>query len=93
MNKWEYQSEFLYANIENKWSKELLKVRWPSWKPKRYSPETMIPEWNQRGDAGWELIHMEPVIIGGNADVATPGGGGRSTYTNVYFCVSKRQKA
>ena len=90
MEQWEYWTTFLWAHIDNRGARELLKSRYPDWNPAKYTPETMVPDLNALGAKGWELVHMEPVAIARNYDVAF----GRETGTssNVYFCVFKRRK-
>lgn len=91
MEQWEYWTGFLWADIATTGVKEYLKNRWPDWKPPKYAPQTMIPELNSFGEKGWELVHMEPVRIGSNYDVASDGELG-IYYSNIYFCVFKRRK-
>jgi len=96
MEKWEYWTGFLWAHIENEGAKELIKKSWPNWKnPPKYAPQTMIPQLNNFGEAGWELVHMEPVRrVGQNYDVYFSSGGGLAeiNWSNAYFCVFKRRK-
>lgn len=61
IERWEYMTEFAWADLDSRGVKEFLKERWPDWQPNKYSPETMIPRLNYWGKHGWELIHMEPV--------------------------------
>jgi len=92
MEKWEYLTEFVFADIENEGVKAFLQERSPNWKnlPK-YVPQTMIPHLNTLGERGWELVHMEPVAgVGKNNDVWFTGT--NSSWSNVYFCVFKRRK-
>jgi hypothetical protein len=94
VERWEYLTEFVWANIETKGIKEFLRQRWPDWKnPPKFTPETMIPQLNAWGEQGWELVHMEPVAgVGRNGDVSFTGDVG--SWSNVYFCVFKlRSKA
>lgn len=91
MEKWEYLTKFVWANIETEGVREFLKEQWPDWqKPPRYAPQAMIPELNELGEAGWELVHMQPVWQGKNLDVHNSGIS--EIYTNTYFCVMKRRK-
>jgi hypothetical protein len=52
----------------------------------------MVPELDSLGRDGWELVHMEPVIVGNNADVCIGSTEQTSVrpWTNTYFCVFKR---
>jgi hypothetical protein len=92
-DRWEYTSTFLRADIDGNGAREYAARRWPSGREfKQYSPEAMIPELDGYGRDGWELINMEPVMVGKNADVGFPSGGNfpRTAWSNVYFCVFKR---
>ena len=99
MEKWEYWTGFLWADIENEGAEELLKkmkIRKGLRDLPRCAPQTMIPQLNNFGEAGWELVHMEPVRrIGQNYDVyfSSGGGLGETNWSNVYFCVFKRRVA
>jgi len=94
MEKWEYLTEFIRANIENEGVKAFLQEKYTNWKnPPKYAPQTMIPYLNKRGEQGWELIHIEPVRIGDNYDISLDfQGGAHGNYTNIYFSVFKRRK-
>lgn len=91
--KWEYTSVFVHAHIDNEGAKDYIKSRWPQWDgPKKYSPETLIPELDRFGQDGWELVSMEPVMVGGNHDIAFISGMGAPTrWSNIYFCAFKRK--
>lgn len=90
MQQWEYLSKFVESNINNEaidmTSAEMLELD----SLPRYSPLTMIPELNQLGAKGWELVHMEPVVLGSNHDVLLIEGGGMKRWARNYFCVFKR---
>jgi len=90
MEKWEYWTGFLWANIESEGAREFIKKRWPDWKnPPKHAPQTMIPKLNNFGEEGWELVHMEPVaLVGGSYDILFGG----PDWSNAYFCVFKRRK-
>jgi len=93
MEKWEYLTQFVWANIENKEAREYIEQSWPDYQPARYSPETMIPRLNALGEKGWELVHMQPVgAVGKNRDVGFIAGEGLPRWSNAYFCVFKRRK-
>ena len=51
----------------------------------------MIPHLNMRGRDAWELVHMEPVVVGKNYDVCVTDGVGGATWSNIYFCAFKRR--
>jgi hypothetical protein len=91
MDKWEYLTTFIEANIKNKETQSFLKQRFPGRrKMPKFTPEAMMPELDKLGEEGWELIHMEPVArVGGKGDILFPAG---PRWTNHYFCVFKRLK-
>ena len=91
MEKWEYVTKFVWASVNDKEIMAFIKERWPNWeKPPKFAPQAMIPELNEWGEAGWEVVHMQPVWPGKNMDVHNSGVA--EIYTNVYFCVMKRRK-
>jgi hypothetical protein len=89
MTQWEYLTRFLEAKIKKE-DQEKLKQRFNKKKLPKFTPESMIPELDELGAAGWELVHMEPVPkVGGKGDVLL---GGVPRWSNEYFCVFKRAK-
>ena len=92
MDKWEYLSTFVQANVRAKGVKDYLKQHRPDMKKiPRFAPETMLPELNALGEQGWELVHMQPVPRGSKGDILFSGED--RVWSNVYFCVFKRLKA
>jgi len=92
MERWEYLTRFVKADVKNPGVADFFKNYRPNWKnPPPYTPETMMPELDSLGDQGWELVHMEPVAkVGGKGDVMV--GGDSSYWSNTYFCVLKQRK-
>jgi len=90
MEQWEYLTKFVKADIKNDGAADFLKRFRPTWKnPPAYTPETMMPELDELGTMGWELVHMEPVArVGKKGDVLFANG----EWSNTYFCVFKRRK-
>ena len=90
MEKWEYKTEITYANIDNEGARDYLKKKYPKFNPSKFSPETMQLRLDKLGEAGWELVHLQPISgAGDNMDVYFTSGG---VYSNAYFCVFKRRK-
>lgn len=83
--KWHYLSTFLKADADS--VMDYLEEHW-DWKEgiPRNTPEAMMPRLDFLGEQGWELVHMQPVLVGRNADVLADVAG----WTNTYFCVFKR---
>ena len=89
MQKWEYRTTFVWASIEQEGVMEYLSQRDPSARPPKYTPEATELYLNQLGAEGWELVHMEPVLVGKNYDVKFLAAG-MDEWTHCYFCVFKR---
>jgi hypothetical protein len=91
MEQWEYLPTFIEANAKSQESKDFLKTQNPDVKkPPRYMVEAMMPQLNELGAQGWELVHMEPVAgVGKKGDVLFAD----HKWSNTYFCVFKRRKA
>jgi hypothetical protein len=90
--KWQYLTIFLEADAQRE--EDYLRERW-EWKAgiPKYTPESLIPRLDALGDDGWELVHIEPVHKGNNADVLVQdAGSGQRTWSNAYFCLFKRPK-
>ncbi len=89
-DRWEYRTVFLWPNMEDRGAKEALKAVWSEGvKPFKYRVEAMIPQLNEWGADGWELVHMQPVFVGRNHDVQVNAGEG-TWWSNAYFCAFKR---
>jgi hypothetical protein len=89
MTQWEYLTLFLEAKVR-KGDDELLTKRFNKKKLPQSTPERLIPELDQLGEARWELVHMEPVAkVGGKGDILF---GGAPRWSNTYFCVFKRPR-
>lgn len=97
MEKWEYRAQFLRADIEVPGVREHVKAKHPDLNPKRFSPIAMTKFLDEYGEAGWELMHIEPIqTLGEHGDVGfsnLAGGAFDKTWSNTYFCVFKRRKA
>lgn len=93
MTQWEYLPMFIRAEAKGKEMKAFLadQVAETDERPRRFLPQAAIPELNTLGEQGWELLHMEPVAgVGRKGDVLFDGIGVR--WSNIYFCVFKRQR-
>ena len=87
LERWEYQTRFMEAKARKKEVKRYIRSVFGK-RPKRYSPESLIPELNALGEQGWEVIHMEPVPrVGGKEDFRFFG----DNWSNNYFVVLKRR--
>ena len=69
VERWEYHTTLLHADAEQR--RDFLEGRWPDWRAPKYAAESMIPDLDQLGADGWELVHMEPVGgVGKHGDVS-----------------------
>lgn len=87
---WEYMTVFVKAEAAAELA--FLEEHW-TWKNgvPRNTPESMMSRMDAYGREGWELVHMQPVVVGTNADVlAVDSGRGSAGWTSTYFCVFKR---
>lgn len=86
---WEYMT--LFVKAEAQFEMEYLEANW-TWKNgvPRNTPESMIPRLDALGKEGWELVHIQPVITGTNADILLLDNSGSRSWTSTYFCVFKR---
>lgn len=88
MEQWEYLTIFLEASAKKKELKDFIQNTFNK-KAKANSPESMIPQLNEYGRQGWELVHMEPVPrVGGKEDIQFD----QTNWSNTYFCVFKRRE-
>ena len=90
MQRWEYLTDILHADIENTGFAESLRdAELRMEHPPQYAVQSTIPRLNYLGEEGWELVHMEPVPgVGTKGDIHFPGAA--YVYSNSYFCVFKR---
>jgi hypothetical protein len=89
MVRWECQTELLWADAETPEARELIRQRWPDFKPGKYAPEALMVTLNKRGADGWELVSIQPVLVGRNSDLKVHEGTG-TDWSNVYLCAFKR---
>jgi hypothetical protein len=87
--RWQYKTMFVFADAER--VEEQLNPFAPETLPK-YAPKALMPELDALGNEGWELVHMQPVYVGSNADVLIHSLSER-LWSNAYFCVFKRPRA
>lgn len=88
--QWEYLTVFVEAESAPVMDYLLELKTWKNEVP-RNTPESLMPRLDAYGRDGWELVHMQPVYTGKNADVlAVDSGRGSAGWTSTYFCVFKR---
>jgi hypothetical protein len=88
METWEYFTTTFVANAERLPLPAIDEIG--TGKQPKYSVFTLIPQLNDYGQRGWELVSIEPVQVGNNGDLRTcDAASGQWTYT--YFAAFKRR--
>lgn len=72
--RWEYRTTVFYAKAHEPEAKAYLQSVWSGWEPPRYAPQALGPRLNDYGADGWELVHIQPVYLDGDANVLVHGG-------------------
>lgn len=89
MEQWEYLTKIMTAEATKKEIKQYLKDRLNVEKPARFTPEALLPQLNDLGAQGWELVQLDPVTrVNRKGKLFFAN----ESWTNVYFCVFKRRK-
>lgn len=88
MDRWEYFTTVLEANVDV--APVPIRDDLPTKDRPKYSVLTLMPQLNWYGERGWELVSMDPVIVGRNGDVVPPTQGG--AYSRQYLCAFKRRR-
>lgn len=89
MDRWEYLTVFVKADARREADFLEQHRSWKSGIP-QYTPEAMIPQLNAYGAQGWELVHMQPALVGDKEDILMHDNGSTRAWTSEYFCVFKR---
>lgn len=89
-DQWVYYLEYITTEMNQE--QALLQENFPEKTLPAYAVQASLPRLNARGEQGWELVQMLPVILGENGDVEISAVD-RNKWTHTYFCVFKRRKA
>ena len=87
--QWEHYIEYIRADTQQQQTFMREHYQQPSFH--RYDVRATLPRLNELGTQGWELVHMQPVLVGEHGDICISRGDAR-TWTNNYLCVFKRRK-
>jgi hypothetical protein len=96
MSNWEYFTTILEADVKQQ--SEKLKARCPDVPFQDYSPQALIPQLDEIGEKRWELVSLQPVIVGTNAELLLIQPGAvlpavvAKMWTHSYLCSFKRPK-
>jgi len=89
---WEHLVVYLEADAQQQAS--FLEQKWPGQTFPIYAAQALMPRLDSYGQDGWELVSIQPVIVGDNGDILIndrrDAWGGR--WTSTYLCVFKRPK-
>jgi hypothetical protein len=84
MEQWEHLVVTLEADA--RMAGDFLRSKWPTQQFLKYSPQSLIPQLNDFGLQGWELVAAQPVMLGDNGDVTYSD----TRWTHKYLCFFKR---
>jgi len=87
---WEHYLELLEADAQQQ--PEFIQQFYPSDSVPRYALQSLLPRLNQLGEQGWEIVQIQPVMLGKNGDVLINGAMSEK-WTRTYLCVFKRYTA
>ena len=90
MERWEYFTTFISAEMEGVYAADEPLI--PFGDHPTYSPYALIPELNQYGEKGWELVEIRPVIAGRNHDFMVHPNN-MVHWSNTFFCAFKRRRS
>ena len=89
---WEHLVVYLNADAQQQTA--FLQQHAPGKHFPMYAAEALMPNLDAYGQQGWELVSIQPVVVGENGDILvtdrTQGWAGRWTHT--YQCAFKRPK-
>ena len=88
LEQWEYYTTFIEAQMATADVSHETMI--PAGNHPKFSPYATMPELNRLGEKGWELVTMQPVIIGKNHDVMVHPNN-ITVWASSYFCVFKRR--
>jgi|SRR5579859_1841852 len=88
IDRWEHMMVVLDSPAEP--HRQFLQQRWPTFTFPAYTPFALLPQLDMLGQQGWELVSLQPVVIGQSGDVLIAGGDLRQ-WTTKYLCTFKRR--
>ncbi len=93
MQKWEYLTLLMTSEVEPE-SAAALRRRFPEDKRfAKFTPAALIPQLDEWGEEGWELMSAQPVRTGDNEDIYISASSGmQMLFTHTYLCIFKRPK-
>lgn len=87
---WEHYLELIDADAQQQ--AEIVQPFYPPGSVPRYAIQAILPRLNHLGEQGWELVQVQPVMVGKNGDVLINGAMSEK-WTRTYLCVFRRFNA
>lgn len=87
---WEHYLELIEADAQTQ--PEFIQQFYPPNSIPRYALQSILPRLNVLGEQGWEVVQIQPVMLGKNGDVLINGAMSEK-WTRTYLCVFKRYTA
>ncbi len=89
---WEHLVVYLEADAQKHMA--FLQEKWPGHHFPMYAAQALMPQLDYYGQHGWELVSVQPVIVGENGDILIDDRreGWSGSWTSTYLCVFKRPK-
>ena len=84
---WEHYVELIEADAQK--HPELVQSFYPPGSVPQYALQSILPRLNHLGEQGWEIVQVQPVMVGRNGDVLINGAMSEK-WTRTYLCVFKR---
>jgi hypothetical protein len=88
--RWEYHTAILCADLTRPGVEGFLQRR-STGALARYTPLALMPELNEMGAAGWEMISIQPVLAGDNGDVFIGSRNQTGSWSHSYLCALRRR--
>jgi hypothetical protein len=86
---WEHLIVYLEADAQQQ--EPFLQQTWPGECFPKFAAQALIPPLDYSGQQGWELVSIQPVVVGDKGDILI-NDGRSGAWTSTYLCVFKRPK-
>ena len=87
---WEHYLELIEADAQQQ--ADFVQSFYPPGSVPLYALQSILPRLNHLGEQGWELVQIQPVMVGKNGDVLIDGAMSEK-WTRTYLCVFKKYTA
>ncbi len=90
MDRWEYRTAIIEADADDADTQGYMERYWHDEKRPRYSPEALMPALDELGAQGWELVTLQPVLLGHDQEIDWNHVG--RLFSHTYLAALKRRK-